>query len=190
MRRIGLLLLFVALPLAFSCRRAEPLPKLFAVPDVTLTSDAAKPLKLSSMNGYVTVYDFIFTQCGGTCPLMTQTMTAITKKIDADKPVRFVSITVDPKNDTPAVLQRYGKAAGRDSRWIFLTADRDTISKLSQEGFKLAFNDNPPAGSEAILHSTKFVVADKNGVIRAYHDGTALESRKNVVRDVEALLEE
>ena len=147
-------------------------------------------MKLSSMKGYVTVYDFIFTQCGGTCPLMTQSMNAVAKKIPADEPVRFVSITVDPKNDTPAVLQRYGKAAGRDSRWIFLTADRDTTANLSQQGFKLAFNDKAPAGSEAILHSTRFVVADKDGVIRAYHDGTAVESRKNVVRDIEALLEE
>lgn len=155
-----------------------------------LTTDGAKPLSLGSLNGYVTVYDFIFTQCAGSCPLMTQSMHAIAKQIPPDQPVRFVSISVDPKNDTPAVLQKYGNAAGRDSRWIFVTADRDTIMRLSNEGFKLAFNDAPPAGSEAILHSTRFVVVDKSGMIRAYHDGTLIESRKDVVRDIESLLEE
>jgi protein SCO1/2 len=184
------LLVVASLAVLVSCRRSEPLPQLFPVPDATLVTDASKPLKLSSMKGYVTVYDFIFTQCAGTCPLMTQTMNAIAKAIPAGEPVRFVSISVDPKNDTPEALGRYAKAAGRDSRWIFLTADRDTIMRLSTQGFKLALDDAPPQGSEAILHSTKLVVVDKSGTVRAYHDGTALESRKNVVRDITTLLEE
>ena len=52
-----------------------------------------------------------------------------------------------------------------------LASVRDAIVKLSVEGFKLAAGD-PMPGGETLLHSSKFAVADRNGVIREYYGGT------------------
>jgi protein SCO1/2 len=147
------------------------LPKLFPVPDAKLVDETGKPVSLASMKGSVTVYDFIFTSCTGTCPIMTNNMRELTPKIAKDVPVRFVSISVDPARDTPAVLADYAKRNRNDPRWTFLTGDRDEIVKLSVQGFKLAAGD-PMPGGEPLLHSSKFAVADRNGIIRGYYDAT------------------
>lgn len=183
MRRLFLILLLVA------CRHESSLPRLFPVPDAQLVSETAAPVRLGEMKGKVTVYNFIFTNCAGTCPMMTGSMRKLTKKIAADAPVRFVSISVDPARDTPAVLADYARKVRNDDRWIFLTGDRDAIVKLSVEGFKLAAGD-PQPGGEALLHSSKFAVADKDGVIREYYGGTDGDAPEHVAATVADLLRE
>jgi cytochrome oxidase Cu insertion factor (SCO1/SenC/PrrC family) len=186
MRGRSLLLLLV---LAGACNPAPDLPKLFPVPDTQLVDETGKPVNLASMKGSVTVYDFIFTHCTGTCPIMTNNMRELTPKVPEDAPVRFVSITVDPARDTPAVLADYARRHRNDPRWTFLTGERNAIVDLSVKGFKLAAGD-PMPGGEPLLHSSKFAVADKQGVIRAYYDATDGTVPEQVAEAVEALLEE
>jgi protein SCO1/2 len=177
----------IAALLIAGCRHDSELPKLFPVPNATLVSEAGRPLQLDTMKGQVTVYDFIFTNCGGTCPMMTSTMRKVTQKIDKEAPVRFVSISVDPQRDTPAALRQYASRVRNDPRWLFFTGDKKTITELSVNGFKLAAGGS---SSDSILHSTKFAVADKQGVIRAYHDGTADDAPARVAGTIRDLLRE
>jgi protein SCO1 len=172
-----------------SCRPSPELPKLFPVPEATLVNEQNKPINLSQFKGHVTVYDFIFTSCTGTCPIMTNNMRALAAEIDKDAPVRFVSITVDPTRDTPDVLAKYAQRVRNDPRWTFLTGDRKTIVDVSVKGFKLTAGD-PMPGGEALLHSSKFAVADKSGVIRAYFDGTDGASLEPAADAIDALVRE
>jgi len=179
------LVLFAAL--AAACHHESNLPKLFPVPNATLVTDAGKPMQLDAMKGYVTVYDFIFTNCAGTCPMMTATMRRLTGAIDKSQPVRFVSISVDPTRDTPAVLHQYAARVRNDDRWLFLTGDRDTIVRLSVDGFKLAAGGSTSSVVEPLLHSSKLVVADKRGMIRDYYGATnddTIDHVSSVVRDL------
>src|SRR5688572_14337140 len=181
------LLVFVVVALA--CTAKPDLPKLYPVPNAQLVDETGKAVNLASMKGSVTVYDFIFTSCSGTCPIMTNNMRALTAKVEKDAPVRFVSITVDPTRDTPAVLAEYAKRVRNDPRWTFLTGDRQTILDLSVKGFKLAAGD-PMPGGEALLHSSRFAVADKDGVIRGYYDATDGTVPEQVAEVVEILVAE
>ncbi len=187
MRRSGSLLLLLLLALA--CKPKVELPALFPVPDAHLVDEAGRPVNLASLKGSVVVYDFIFTSCTATCPIMTNNMRALTPKIAKGAPVRFVSISVDPARDTPAVLAAYAKRVRNDERWTFLTGTRDDIVKLSVQGFKLTAGD-PMPGGEPLLHSTKFAVADRNGVIRGYFDATDGNIPEVVAQVVEQLLDE
>ncbi len=173
--------------LAFSCSRQSHLPKLFPVPNATLDCEANKPIQLNTMKGHVTVYDFIFTNCAGTCPMMTATMRRITSKVEKDAPVRFVSISVDPRRDTPAALRTYAAKVRNDPRWVFLTGDGKTITDLSVNGFKLAASGST---TDSILHSSKFAIADKHGVIRDYYGGTEADVVDHVAGVVNDLLRE
>jgi protein SCO1 len=184
MRALSIALLFL-----LACQRQPELPKLFPVPNAQLVDETGKAVSLDSMKGSVTVYDFIFTACSGTCPIMTNNMRALTAKVEKDEPVRFVSITVDPARDTPAVLAEYAKRVRNDPRWTFLTGERATIVDLSVKGFKLAAGD-PGPGAEAVLHSSRFAVADKDGVIRGYYDATDGTVPETVADVVERLLDE
>src|ERR1041385_6084929 len=86
--------------LAASCGHQSDLPRLFKVPNAALIDENARPVQLAANHGDVTVYDFIFTNCSGTCPMMTATMRRLTTKVDKGAKVRFVSISVDPERDT------------------------------------------------------------------------------------------
>lgn len=180
---------FFSLLLLFACQPKLDLPKLFPVPDAKLVDETGKAVSLGSMKGSVTVYDFIFTNCTGTCPIMTNNMRELTPKIAKDAPVRFVSISVDPARDTPAVLAEYAKRNRNDPRWTFLTGERDEIVKLSVQGFKLSAGD-PMPGGEPLLHSSKFAVADKDGIIRGYYDATDGTVPEEVAKVVKQLAEE
>ena len=176
--------------LSFAACRTEPeLPRLFPVPNAALVDQDGRPVALDTMKGRVTVYDFIFTSCSGICPIMSKNMQALTKKVAKDAPVRFVSISVDPVRDTPEVLRNYAKRFKNDERWVFLTGDRDTIIDLSVKGFKLAAGD-PEPGGEALMHSSKFAVADKTGMIREYYGGTDGGAPDHVAETVKGLLRE
>lgn len=179
----------VLLLLAASCQSKPELPKLYPVPNTPLVDESGKAMRLDDLKGNVTVYNFIFTNCTGTCPIMTNNMRAVTPKIDRDAPVRFVSISVDPARDTPAVLNAYAKRVRNDPRWTFLTGTRAAIVDLSVKGFKLTAGD-PTPGGEPLLHSSKFAVADKQGVIRGYYDATDGTVPEQVAGAVEQLLGE
>jgi len=176
--------------LAAACSHESDLPRLFPVPNTALVDENAKPVRLDANRGYVTVYDFIFTNCSGTCPMMTATMRRLTTKVSKDARVRFVSISVDPQRDTPAVLRDYASRVRNDPRWSFLTGRRDAIVDLSVNGFKLAAGGSPQPGNEPLLHSAKFAVADKNGVIRDYYGATNDDAVDHVTAVIDDLLRE
>ena len=183
-------LLLPAVLLTLACHRESDLPKLFPIPEAQLVSEAGKPVRMSEMKGHVVVYDFIFTHCTGTCPMMTATMRRLTKKIPKEAPVRFVSISVDPIRDTPQVMRGYAAYARNDPRWMFLTGDRKTIVDLSVNGFKLAAGDATGSTNESVLHSVKFVIADKKGVIRDYYSATNDDAVDHVAGVINELLRE
>jgi protein SCO1/2 len=183
-RSFSLLLLALA-----ACSARPELPQLFPVPNASLVDDRGQRVQLDTLKGGVTIYNFIFTHCTGTCPIMTNNMRALTPLVEKDAPVRFVSISVDPARDTPAVLAEYAKRVRNDPRWTFLTGDRQTIVDLSVKGFKLAAGD-PMPGGEALLHSSRFAVADKTGMIRGYYDATDGTVPEQVAQVVEQLLDE
>jgi protein SCO1/2 len=167
-------------------------PSYSALPDFALVDQAGRAVDLESLAGTPWIADFIFTRCGIVCPRMTEAMQRLGESLPAATDVRRVSISVDPEYDTPEVLAAYAAKYGiTDAGWLFLTGEREAIHSLAIGGFKLAVDDNPPAGSvnadEPILHSTRFVLVDGAGTIRGYYDAFDPEGQKSLVRDLLAL---
>ena len=77
-----------------------------------------------------------------------------------------------------------------DPRWSFLTGKREAIIDLSVNGFKLAAGGTPRPGDEPLLHSAKFAVADKNGMIRDYYGATNDDAVEHVAGTISDLLRE
>jgi protein SCO1 len=176
-------------------RRPEPPPVLWSVPDFKLTNRDGRTVTLKDLAGAPWVADFIFTRCPASCPMMTARMARFNRGLPRNLPVRLVSFSVDPKNDTPAVLQTYAQSFRAPDRWLFLTGDGEQIYRLSKEGFKLGIDNTPPPAqtasptAEPILHSTRFVLVDGQGRIRGYYEAFDEESMKRLERDLRALAE-
>jgi cytochrome oxidase Cu insertion factor (SCO1/SenC/PrrC family) len=75
------------------------------------------------------------------------------------KDVKFVSITVDPDNDTPQVLGDYAKSFGADGqRWRFLTGDFNSIRRICADVFAMPIDRK--------VHTERLLLIDRQGVRR------------------------
>lgn len=188
---VVLLLACVAAALYLGLRRpphGPDLPRLGAAPSFSLVSERAATVTNADYAGKVWIADFIFTRCGGSCPILSSQMLALSRRT-ADVPeIRFVSFGVDPEHDTPGVLATYARDLGADpARWSFLHGDRPVVRSLIKDGFKLAIEDGPADSVEPILHSTRFVLVDGDGTIRGYYDGMEQPPVDALERDARAL---
>ena len=170
-----------------ACKREPELTRLYTLPDFSLTDQTDSTVALADLKGRVWVADFIFTNCGGTCPMMMDKMSQLQRDLPAE--IRMVSITVDPARDTPKALAAYAAEHGatRD-RWLFLTGDKQALYDLCVKGFKLPLDETGGTVAEPIAHSTRFVLVDKEGAIRGYYGGTEEEDVKRLAADVKRLL--
>jgi protein SCO1/2 len=191
--KLSLRTIIVVLTISCSPAKEEPLPILSAVPDFTLTERSGQQFGLDDLRGQIWVADFIFTNCAGTCPIMTTAMTEIQQTALAEKldDVKLVSITVDPERDTPEVLKRFAGGYGAlKDRWYFLTGDGAAIQQLAQKGFLLSAATSGGSEEEPIIHSNRFVLVDRQGRIRGYYDGTDEEGVAQLLKDLERLYRE
>ena len=136
--------------------------------DFELTERSGRTITRKDLLGKPAVVCFIFTQCAGPCNSVSVQMRNLqewtkSKKID----VRLVSVSVDPKRDTPKVLREYAKNFGADKdRWWFLTGKKDQIHRVvsSSLGQRIAERPGAQYGFE-LDHSLAGVLLDANGKI-------------------------
>jgi cytochrome oxidase Cu insertion factor (SCO1/SenC/PrrC family) len=152
------------------------------VPAFALTERSGRTVTRADLAGRVWIADFIFTRCGGTCPVLSSRLAALLRELPAGPAgVTGVSITVDPHRDDPAALREYaGQYKADPERWLFLTGERAAVESLVRDGFKLSIAEVPPeeraTAVEPITHSDRFVLVDGEGRIRGYYHGTDAES--------------
>ena len=83
--------------------------------------------------GKVVAINFIFTSCTDVCPMETARLADVYRLLGdrVGRDVHFYSITIDPENDTAAVLADYADRFGIDgSNWKFLTGDKRQIDHI------------------------------------------------------------
>jgi protein SCO1/2 len=163
------------------------LPSYSVVPPFELTDQNGRLFGSQQVMGKIWIADFIYTTCPGPCPMISSRMSETQKPL-RDTGVVLVSFSVDPQHDTPEVLRGYAQRLNaQPGRWEFLTGDKGTIYRLSEEGFKLAATDG--TRSEPI-HSTRIILVDRRGVIRGYYDGTDADAVMRLLADTSHLLRE
>ena len=172
---------------------ADPLV-LAALPPFALTRQDGTVFTHDQLKGKVWIADFVFTRCSGPCPMMTNRMSQLEKKLRERNDwgdIHLVTFTVDPTHDTPDVLREYAAAIGADTeRWVFLTGDRDRLWQLTKDGFKLPVFENATDPAMPIAHSQKFVLVDQHSRIRGYYDALESQGYEALLRDVDRVLQE
>lgn len=168
--------------------KAEALTVYGSVPPFSLTERSGRNITLDTLKGQIWVADFIFTNCAGTCPMMSSRMKELQDALENSPEVRLVSISVDPNRDTPEALSSYADRYGADpNRWLFLTGDEKRIHDLAKQGFMLGVESGD--SENPILHSEKLVLVDRRSQIRGYFDSANPEERKrlmNAIRFIKA----
>ena len=166
----------------------------FQVPPFSFTDQDGNTVTDRTVADKILVVDFFFTTCKSICPVMSTRMSGLQVNLPlhdkAYKDVLFLSHTVDPEHDTPAVLKEYAREYHADTaRWKFLTGDATTIYRQGNLGYLLsAVVDS--ASAEQFVHSPNFVLVDKRRHIRGIYDGTSSTSVKDLVQDIKLLIGE
>ena len=154
-------------------RVPEPPPVLAALPPFQLVNQDGRVFGSADLRGQVWVGDFVFTSCRSICPGLTRAMRSLQQRYQAaGVPVRLVSFSVDPENDTPAVLKAYAARHGADlSSWTFLTGPEPAMRSLIVLGFKTHLGRREVSSENLvdIAHAPYFVLVDGNGGIRGYY---------------------
>ncbi len=91
-----------------------------------------QPFYKGLIEGKLVVVNFMFTGCTQVCPMLTSTFSALQKELAKRGmgDVRLVSVSVDPENDTPEVLEQYAKSIGAKSGWTFVTGRKADIDRI------------------------------------------------------------
>src|SRR5882762_5692462 len=166
---------------------AEKSPDLFVIgplPDFTLTNQDWHPFTKESFLGHVTVADIIFTRCGGPCPEMTRKMSTL-QQVLPDPSVHFLTLTTDPGYDTSEVLKQWASRFNANfSKWSFVTGPKLEIARLAVGGLKLIAEEKPSqdrtSAEDLFIHSTIFVLVDKQARLRGAFDSTDADFEKRL----------
>jgi protein SCO1 len=84
------------------------------------------------VKGKIVLINFMYTKCRGKCPRATRNLTEVQKLLGdrLGKDFHFISISIDPEQDTPEVLTAYMELYEIKTGWTFLTGNKETIEVL------------------------------------------------------------
>jgi protein SCO1/2 len=121
-----------------------------------MTERSGRLVGSKELRGEPYIACFFFSTCPGTCTRQSNKMQLLQNKFKG-KPIKFVSISVDPESDTPAVLQEYAEKFQADpNRWLFLTSPIEYVVRVGTEKFFLA-------GVEKRGHPDRFCLVNAEG---------------------------
>jgi len=170
-------------------------------PKFELTNQDNVKITNETYKGKVYVLEFFFSTCPTICPKMNANLKLVQEAFFGNKNFGIASITINPENDTPAVLKEHRKALEITSEnWHFLTGDKSYIFDLANKGFNLYAGQSKETFNGGFEHSGLFALIDKKGNIRCrnddfgnpilYYDGLEQKGIKALKEDIKILLEE
>jgi protein SCO1/2 len=145
-----------------------------SVPDFALTNQDGKTIHLSDYRGRALLISFIYTRCPllDFCPRMNENFRGVQNLLgqasSVTTRVAFLSISFDPKHDTPIVLKHYASIYKKPSQfdWQFATPSEKDLPALAQF-FGLIYQ--PEEGQ--IVHSLSTTLIGLDGRIEQWYSG-------------------
>ena len=141
-----------------------------AAPSFTLTNQAGKKFRFNAASGKVVLITFVYTTCPDVCPLFSAHFAAIQRALDAAKHENYLllSISTDPKRDTPTKMKAYAEAFKADFKhWQFLTGSQKDLSEV-WKNFGVNVKDH---GNGQIQHTNLTTLIDAKGSRRVDYYG-------------------
>ncbi|KIE59109.1 CRISPR-associated protein Csn1 [Methylacidiphilum kamchatkense Kam1] len=170
------------------------MPKIRQIPPFSFVRSDGVTITANDLKGKIWVADLIYTHCPGPCSTETLRMSQLQSILGKIEGVRLVSISIDPEEDSGAVLRKYAEGYHADpSFWFFVTGKPQEVQDFVVKGLALGMGENPKDKVQAegkFFHSTQFVLIDQDGFIRKYYDGLNQKTPRDISIDILLLLQE
>ena len=163
------------------------------VPDVPLINQTGRTIHLSDFAGKALLVTFIYTRCPmpNFCPRLSSQFAKIHNELkknpDDYSKTHLLTISFDPKYDSPAVLRKYGLAYLDDdaigfSHWDFASTNPADLGHLAQ-AFGLQYEEE----NNQITHNMSIVLIAPDGTLAKFWSTEwtwteLMESMQNVAR--------
>jgi cytochrome oxidase Cu insertion factor (SCO1/SenC/PrrC family) len=154
--------------------------------DVTLTSQHGDKVQFFAdlVKDRAVVVNFFYTSCDKTCPDTFAKLSRLRREMQPvfGRSLRFISISVDPERDTPAVISRYSRMVVAESEhpdtpdWLMLTGSVEDVTNIRRQ-FGLVDPD-PVKDRDPSRHGSMLAVGN---------DGTGRWSYVNASLDAELI---
>lgn len=149
-----------------------------SVPDFTLTDQQGAGVSLSSLRGSVVAITFIYSRCPlpDYCPRMVANLAEVRNRYRErlGRDLTLLTVTFDPKYDTPEVLNRFAaRNGGNVPGWHFLSGSPEAIAAVCAS-FGIEYW--PDQG--LITHTLQTAVIDGEGRLRARVEGRGFSGRQ------------
>jgi protein SCO1/2 len=143
-----------------------------------------------NVSGKIYVTDFFFTTCQSICPVMSTQLERVYKEFYNNNDVMILSHTVNPEEDSVAVLLRYAdQHKVNNKQWLFLTGDKKQLYDLARQGYLLNAEEGN-GGAEDFIHTQNFALVDREKHLRGFYDGTDSIEVTRLINDMHLLLDE
>jgi protein SCO1/2 len=178
-----------------SCKDEMPIRGSFPS-DVSLTDHNGKEFMFSELKGKVLLVSYIYTNCPDICHIINKKMDVFKSQLiknKIDKDVIFVSISIDPQNDTPDKLKQHINHMKFDTaNWYFVTGSIGSVYRLiAQAGIfpvrEAQSNKKNDYLDYIISHRDRISLVDKNGNIRKHYKGTTMDY-DTIIKDMKSLI--
>ncbi len=163
------------------------LQKIQRVADAELLDSSGHPVRLAALTQRkITLLTFFYTYCADPlgCPFAHTTLADLRDRVRGDQAltgrVRFVSVSLDPTHDTPAVIAGYSKEFAIDPKfdWSFLTARRvpELLPVLDDFGQDVSVEmDESGRATRTMHHMLKMFLIDARGEVREIYSLSFLQ---------------
>jgi protein SCO1/2 len=160
------------------------------IPDIELIDQDGKSVRLSDFKGKALLVTFIYTRCPlpEFCPRLSSQFAKVQESL-AKTPsdyarTHLLTISFDPKHDTPQVLRTYGLGYLHDDaagfkHWTFASPNPDALSKLA-DAFGLLYVEE----ADQISHSINIVLIGPDGLVSKYWSAADAKDLEASIRAV------
>ena len=142
--------------------------------------------------GKIIVADFFFTHCPTICPTLTGNMRWLQESVKKSEKVgdrtaefvQFLSFSIDPERDSVEALKKWAdRFQVNPVNWWLLTGSKKEIYDLCINEMKLGLVDGNGVDT-AFIHTDRFVLIDRDRVVRGYYHGLDSSSVARLSEDI------
>jgi protein SCO1/2 len=160
-----------------------------SVPNFELVNQSGRHVSLEQYRGKTLLLTFIYTRCpfADFCPRVTGEFAALNQELRKDAKLygktHLLSVSFDPKHDSPKVLRTYGAGyMGKPARfdhWEFAVAPEDELPDIARY-FGLTYTED----GGLITHTLSTAVIGPDGKILKWYHGSDWKAA-DLLKDVQ-----
>jgi protein SCO1/2 len=152
-------------------------------PPFALRDQEGRAVTLDAERGHWVVLTFLYTTCPDVCPVIAGNLNqALRSAVARRAGLQVISISVDPKRDTPSAARRYVREHGLLPAFRWALGSRARLARVWR-AYDVAVLPGP---KRTVSHSALQILVDPDGRERLVYDSTVKSS--DVVHDLKLLL--